>query len=325
MSTKRFTPALAVLAALAWAAPEASANAKTKAAQEAAEYVLQKFGRKAAKDGARALARRIETAAAAHGDEVFKAVRLAGPQGLRLIEKAGAGGGRKVAGLLARHGEKGAVWVAARPRGMALFLKHGESAAAALVKHPGVAEPVVEKFGRPAVRALNAVGGQNGRRLAMMAAEGGELGKIARAPEVLDVIAKYGNPACDFVWRNKGALAVAAAAAAFLAEPEPFISGARDITRIAAESAVKPIAEVPAAVAREGTREVAKRTNWTAVFLAGIGAVGLLLAARWRLFRRPATAPLAAPVTGPPAGGAGTASGDRSPAPASTGEEKPCP
>jgi hypothetical protein len=160
---------------------------------------------------------------------------------------------------------------------------------------------VVEKFGQPAVRALNAVGGQNGRRLAMLA-DSGELAKIGRSPEVLDVIARYGNPACDFVWRNKGALAITAVAAAFLAEPEPFISGAKDITQVAANAAVKPLAEVPAAVAREGTQEVARRTNWTVVFLPAIAALAALLAARWRLFRRTAT-----PAAAPPAEGVGQA------------------
>jgi hypothetical protein len=275
-----FSPTLAIVAGLALATPNAFAQAKAKLSQETAEFVLRKFGREAAKDGVSALARRIERVAITHGDDVFKAVRLVGPRGLHLIEEAGAHS-RQVARLLAVHGEHGAVFVASRPRAMQLVLRHGEEAAAALVKSRGVALPAVESLGKPAIRAFQAIGSpQNARRLAMMASEGGELARIGRTPEILAVIEKYGDKAMQFVWRHKGELAVTAALAAFLAEPEPFINGAKDITQAVA----KPLAEVPAIAAREGAAEVARKTNWTIVFLAIIAALTLLAGARWRIF-----------------------------------------
>jgi hypothetical protein len=271
------------LAALTLAAPGASAQTKTKLAQEAAEYVLQKFGKEAVKDGASALARRIEQAAVAHGDEVFQAVRLVGPRALPLIEEGGVHA-KQVVRLLAAHGEEGAVFVASRPRAMQLFLEHGEEAAAALVKSRGVALPAVESLGKPAIRAFQALGSpQNARRLAMMAGEGGELARIGRTPEVLAVIERYGDKAMQFIWNNKGALAVATTLAAFLAEPEPFLNGARDLSKAVAENVVKPLADVPAIVAREGAAEVARKTNWTLVFLVIIAPLVLLAAAKWRL------------------------------------------
>jgi hypothetical protein len=270
------------LAALALAATPAVADGKSKAAQEAAEFVLRKFGREAAKEGASALARRIEQAALAHGNDVFKAVRLAGPRGLHLIEEAGAHS-KQVARLLAIHGEHGAVYVASRPKAMQLVLRHGEEAATALVRSRGVALPAVESLGKPAIRAFEAIGSpQNARRLAMMAADGGELARMGRSTEVLAVIEKYGDKAMQFVWRHKGALAVTATLAAFLAEPEPFLNGAKDLTQAVA----KPLAEVPAIAAREGAAEVARKTNWTLLFLALIAVLTLLAAARWRLFGR---------------------------------------
>ena len=104
------------LAALVLAATPAAAGGKSKAAQEAAEFVLRKFGRKAAKNGASALARRIERAAVAHGDDVFKAVRKAGPaqpppdRGGRLPFQAGrppAGRPRRRGRGLCRHPAQG--------------------------------------------------------------------------------------------------------------------------------------------------------------------------------------------------------------------------
>jgi hypothetical protein len=264
------------------------ADAKSKAAQEAAEYVLQRFGRQAAKEGVETLARKIESYAARHGEEFYQAVRRCGPQAFHLVEEAGEHAPQAVR-LLSRYGEEGAVWVVARPKAMSLVAQHGEAAAAALVKHPAVGEKVIEELGQPAVRALEAIGPQNGRRLAMLA-EGGELAKIGRTPELLGVLERYGDPACEFVWRNKGALAVTAAAGAFLADPEPFLRGAKDITRIVSEEALKPLAEVPATVAREAAGDVARRTNWTLIFGAGVLALAGLAALRMRLRDRHAQA-----------------------------------
>jgi len=189
--------------ALLLAAPvPAGADGKSRAAGEVAEYVLQRFGRQAVREGTEALARKIEAAAARHGDEVFEAVRKVGPRALPLVEEAGAHG-RQAAQVLARHGEPGAAWVVSRPAAMKLVARHGDEAAAVLVKHAGVAEPVLEGFGAPAVRALAEVGPQGGRRLAMLMADG-DLARIGRTPEVLEVIAKYGDRAADFVWKNKG-------------------------------------------------------------------------------------------------------------------------
>jgi hypothetical protein len=238
------------------------ADAKTQAAREVAELVMQKFGRQAVREGTQALTRKIEVAATRHGNEVLEAVRKVGPRALPLLEEAGAHGSQ-AARIMAQHGEAGAVWVVSRPSAMNLVLRHGDGAAAVLAKHAGgIAEPVVERFGAGAVRALEATGPQGGRRLAMMMAEG-DLGRIGRTEELLGVVAKYGDPAMSFIWRNKGALAVGTTLAAFLASPEPFLTAAQGITQT--------VTEVPLTVAKEGTKEVAKRTNWTLVFLAAIG------------------------------------------------------
>jgi hypothetical protein len=251
-------------------------GARSKVAQETAEYVLQRFGRQAAREGAEGLARKIEVYASRHGDEFVQAVRQVGPRAFHLVEEAGVNGGKAVQ-VMARHGEHGATWVVARPKGMQLFLQHGDEAANVLVKHKAVAEPLIEHLGQPAVKALQAANAQSGRRLAMLL-ESGELAKIGRHEELLEVVAKYGDRAMTFVWDHKGALATTAGLTAFLANPEAFINGVRDITQIVGENAVKPLVEIPAAVATE----VARGTNWTVIFIL-IGLITLLVFAAHRL------------------------------------------
>ncbi len=235
----RLMPAL-IVGLMLRSAPAARADGKSQAAKEAAEYVLKRFGRKAVREGTEVLAGRIEMVAAKHGSDVFEAVRKVGPRALPLVEEAGTHG-RQAARIMARHGEQGATWVVSRPKAMKFVLEHGDEAAGVFVKHAGgITEPVVERFGPRAVRALEATGPQGGRRLAMMMADG-ELANVGRAEELLGVVAKYGDPAMDFIWRNKGVLAGGAALTAFLANPEPFLGATREIAQVATDGVVKPV------------------------------------------------------------------------------------
>ncbi len=111
-------------------------------------------------------------------------------------------------------------------------------------------EQLVGQFAKEGAEALVKVTPRNGRRLAMMAAEG-EL-----KPELMQVIAKYGNPACDFIWQNKGALAVGATLTAFVTSPGPFLDGTQKLTAAIADATVKPLAV-----------GVANNTNWTLILL----------------------------------------------------------
>lgn len=281
-----FTAAALLLAAV----PAARADARTQLIRSAAEHALERFGiRTATREAADVLATQITAAAAKHGDQVIAAVRQVGPKALRLVEEAGTHSpqlGARAARLLADEGEQAAACVLSRPQTLAQFARYGEDAAQALIKHKSIAEPLIEAGGQPAAAALKALAPQSGRRLALMAAEGGDAATLARSPEMLGILARYGDPACDFVWRHKGALAVTAVAAAFVAHPEPYLNGARDLAGVALENAVKPLAEVPAIAAREGAAEVARSTNWTLVFSLAVLALAALLLARFWLKAR---------------------------------------
>jgi hypothetical protein len=282
---------IVAIAAILLGAGPAWAGPKELAAKELAQLFVKKGSKEVIEHGAEAFARRIESMAVRHGDEVFHALKAVGPKGLPLIEKAGANGG-KAAKVLARHGEKGAVWIVERPQAMNLVAKHGESAAAALVKHPGIAEPLIEKAGAPAVSALSAVGPRSARRLAMMAE--GEAAQVATHPKVLDVIARWGEPAAEFVWKHKGALAVGTVLTAFFMEPEKFIDGTKHLTEIVATNAVRPLAETPGkvltSIAEKTTPEIARNTNWSAVIPFGIGTLTALTGWFIWLNRRPRAA-----------------------------------
>jgi hypothetical protein len=110
------------------------------------------------------------------------------------------------------------------------------------------------------------------RKIALIA---GEEGLKKNTPELFDTIGKYGGKATDFIWKNKGALATAATLTAFLADPEPFIDGARALVAPAMDN----ITSLPKVAVEKGAEAVANKTNFTLLGVIGIlsivGIVGL--------------------------------------------------
>ena len=215
------------------------AQGRAALVRELAEQMLRRAGKEAGEEGVEVLTRKLEGIAARHGDDAARAVAKVGPRGITALEEAGEYAPQAIR-LMARHGDR-AVWVIAKKNRLALFANLGDDAAESMLRHGQIAEPLLEAYGQPAAAALKTGSSRNARRLAMMA-DDGTLQKIGRTPELLEVIGRYGDRAADFVWRNKGALAVGTALAAFLANPEAFLSGTADLTRAVADSTVKPVA-----------------------------------------------------------------------------------
>lgn len=256
-------------------------DVKSVAVREAAEFVFKKFGKEVANESVESLAKQLEKLVATHGDEVLLAVRRVGPKAMTAASGAG-----KEAGLayrmMARHGEPALAWISTRPTALRLVANLGDEAGEVLVKHPGIAEPLLEKFGSSAVGALKQVSPQNSRRLAMML-DDGSLAAVGRTPELLNVIGKYGDRAADFIWRNKGALAVSSALTAFLIDPQPFLDGTANLLDFAGQNVVKPLVETPGRILASAAQYV----SWDLWLACGGGLiVAWWLWRSWR--RRPA-------------------------------------
>ena len=129
---------------------------------------------------------------------------------------------------------------------MTLFARYGDDAAEAMLKHKGIAAPLIERYRAPAATMLRNLDPRNGRRLSMLMDEG-FLTRTGKADELLAVCGQYGDRAADFIWRNKGALLVGTALAAFLQDPDPFLDGTRDLASLT----VAPVAQAAKEVAIE--------------------------------------------------------------------------
>ncbi|HWB14098.1 MAG TPA: hypothetical protein VG826_33035 [Pirellulales bacterium] len=244
------------------------AGVASKAIQETLEVVAKKFGKEAVEEGAEKLTAKLVRLGSRYGDDIVgAAVKKVGPRAARLAGDAGEHADVALR-LLGRFGDDAAPLVT-RAASLKAVARFGDDAAAALLKHGTVGEEVVERFAKEGVEALAKVTPQNGRRLAMLAKEG------ALEPELVSVVARWGDAGCDFIWRNKGALAVGTTLATFLASPGEFLDGTRSLTegvgqaliQPLAEAAIQPLAEVPGAIARN--------TDWMLLSIVTVIATGL--------------------------------------------------
>ncbi|MBY0589143.1 hypothetical protein K2X85_18365 [bacterium] len=247
----------------------AEGGVASKVINEAIEFASRKFVKEAAEEGVQTLTSKITQLAAKHGDDlVASALKKVGPRVAKITADAGEHGGVALR-LLAQHGDK-AVGITLKKGSLATIERFGDNAATAILKHGSVGESVIGQFGREGVEALARVTPQNGRRIAMLAGDG------VMKPELLEVIVKYGDEASNFIWRNKGALAVGSTLATFLAAPEEFLHGTQQLASIVADSAVKPLAAIPGTVLGEAARGI----NWNlVVFIVSI-PLGFVMS-RW--------------------------------------------
>ncbi len=229
-------------------ATPAGAGPASSAVRETAEFILTKFGKGAAGQRVEEVTDAAAKIVAKHGDEALPLLRNSGHAGFTALKEAGENA-PDVIKLYARKGNE-AIWVISEPKKLAIFIKHGDSAADALLKHPGIADTLIGRYGDEAVGALNTVSRQNAQRLSMVA-DDGLLAATPRSKELLPVIRQYGDEAMDFIWKNKGSLAVASVLGTFLADPQTYISGAKELI-------VSPVVE-----------PIATSTNWTLI-IAGV-------------------------------------------------------
>jgi len=254
-----------VLCLLAVSSSEVLAGAKTTMIADAVKYALKRGGLKATRETTTRLTRQAGKLAAKYGDDGLAAFRKVGSRSLTLADEAGELGGQAVKAM-ARYGDD-AVGIVANPSRLSLYARYGDDAAKALMKHGQIAEPVIKQFGRHAATATAKLSGRNARRLAIMAT------KDKVKPELVGTLAKHGDVAMDFVWRNKAALTTAAALAAFVNKPDAFLDGSAKLADVTMEHTVSPLFALP--------REVAAGMNWT---LIAIVLLPLSIFAAYRRF-----------------------------------------
>jgi hypothetical protein len=228
--------------------------AQSAAARRVAREVVEAFGREAVEAAEPRVARLVE----AYGEEAATVLRKVGPPGVQAMERFGAPGLR----ILARWGDDGVRLLAVEGEAaVASMARYGEEAIELMVRHPGVGRDLLAQFGAQALRTkLRTESVVTLNRLAEPIRTSG------RSAEIFAVIEKFGDRACDFLWRNKGTIFLASVLAAFLHDPKPYLDGVKELV-------VEPMTKV--------AHDAASRTDWTLVVIVAVLIISAWLGIRW--------------------------------------------
>jgi hypothetical protein len=245
---------LTLLAALSLI-PGSGVCAQSAAARAAAREIAEAIGRETLERAEPRLVSLIE----AYGDDAVRVLRRSGAAAVPVLEKHGAAGLR----ILSKWGDDGLRVLASQgDAAVQALARHGESAVEFMIRHPGAGADFVAAFGGRALRTPLETGSViTLNRLAEPIRASG------RSAELLGVVERFGDRACGFLWRHKGTIFAGALLASFLADPQPYLDGVREL-----------VVEPAAGLAREAVRA----TNWT--LIAGLGLL-LSGAAAWALLQ----------------------------------------
>lgn len=228
--------------------------AQSAAAKRAAREVVEAFGRETIEAAEPRVVRLVE----AYGEEAAGVLRKVGPKGVVALEKFGAPGLK----ILARWGDDGLRLLAVEGEAaVAAMARYGEGAVEIMVRHPGVGRDLLAQFGGQVLRT-----DLRTESMVTLGRLSDPIRNSGRAAEIFGVIEKFGDRACDFLWRNKGTIFAGAVLAAFLRDPQPYLDG------------VKQLVAEPAT---QLARDAAAGTNWTLVFIVVIVVASTWLGLRW--------------------------------------------
>lgn len=217
------------------------ASVVTVPIKQVSKHVMTKFGKGSAGKTTEEFAENAAKIVAKHGDEALPLIRNGGHVGMKALEKAGA----KTPDLIkfhARYGDE-AVWMISSEKRLALFIKHGDGAGQAMVKHPQIAENLIEKLGIDAVGSLNKLSKTGAQKMGM-AEKAGVLNATPESAKLMLVVEQYGDKAMDFIWKHKKVLVTTAVLSSFLSNPKPYIDGTKTlVVEPAVNAVVTPIAE----------------------------------------------------------------------------------
>lgn len=239
-----------LLAASLLGVPGNALCAQSAAVRRLAREIVETFGRETVERAEPRVARLIEE----YGDDAIRALRRAGSPGVETLERFGVAGAR----IVSRWGDDGVRVLAMEGEAAASMLsRFGDDAVAFMVRHPGAGRDLLEQFGAQVLRAPLST-----ESVVALNRLSGPIRASGRSSEILGVVERFGDRACSFLWRNKGTLFATAVLVSFLADPQPYLDGVKQLI-------VQPAADLAGAAVR--------RANWTVIGCAAIlGAMALL-------------------------------------------------
>ncbi len=203
-----------------------------------------------------------------YGDDGLRVINQHGRPAMRALLSSSDEVGAPMVRMMQRHGDD-AVRMAQSPAGRRILVTENDAMIRAMSRTRGQAYPMLQQHGPRAAQAMNQLSPRQSRQLMVLHRE--RWFSASQLEQILDVIGRHGGSALEFIWKHKGALAVTAVLAKFLHDPEPFLSGAKDITALLAGEVGKATATTMTGVGSE----IAGHINWNLWLGVILGVIGL--------------------------------------------------
>lgn len=218
-----------------------SAGVASQGAREAAEFFLKKMGKKASQESVEHLSRQFGKATLKYGDQALPFLRRTGDDGLVLLREMSESQAKKALRLVSNHGDD-ATRILMNPASRKLFLRYGDDAARALIKHPGIADKLIVAHGNRGTQALLKVSRRGAQRLGMLSKDG-LFSATKESRKLLDVVANDGDKAVKFILNHKALLLTTAGVVVFLKSPDAFINEGLNLASVVGKHVGMPLLE----------------------------------------------------------------------------------
>ncbi len=267
----------------------APAGAALRLKREAAELIIKQSGKRASRELVEQTMRQLDDIARVCGRESIEIINKRGFPAYRLFRDAGEEAGPHLVRAVKLYGDD-ALRIGQTAAGRTMLKNGSPTAIRAIARHSDAVIPLVQRYGDDGARVLTKLSPHNGRRLVQLADS--QTIPAKGISDLMGVVDQHGNRAMNFIWRNKGALAVTALLATFVRNPEPYLDGTKTLA-VEMGKEMGGIFHTMAATAAGSVRW----NFWVGLILAFIGLKTLIRGRRWCFRRRQADAPATVETT----------------------------
>ncbi|MBW2217960.1 MAG: hypothetical protein JRF40_00495 [Deltaproteobacteria bacterium] len=179
-------------------------SATRKGVQEAIEYTARKFGINLAEDSGKHFAREAAEFAGKYGDDGIRALKGAGPEIIGLSRRYG----KEAVKLCAAHSDGAAGYLAkSMDKALPVWQQFGKEGTELMVKHPGLAGPVLDSFGKKGLQIGQRLSTRDLNRFLVLASKAA--GKKEKGT-LVDRVLKESDKIIAFLWEHKWKLTAGA-------------------------------------------------------------------------------------------------------------------
>jgi hypothetical protein len=179
-------------------------SATRKGVKEVVEYTAKKFGINLADESGKHFARDAAEFITRYGDDGIRALKVAGPEIIDLSRRYG----KETVKLCAAHSMDAAGYLAKNmDQALPMWRHFGQEGTELMVKHPGLAKPLLDEFGKKGLQIGRSLSTRNLNRFLVLASK--TAGKKEKGG-LLDKVLKEGDKVIEFLWGHKWKLAAGA-------------------------------------------------------------------------------------------------------------------